>query len=88
MDENINISELKEMVKRFCDERDWDKFHTAKDLANILQNIKGKYLMNINNDDFVIDTFGAPSLEKEYLNMCDLTKNAHRSRRVELFYWN
>jgi NTP pyrophosphatase (non-canonical NTP hydrolase) len=27
------IAELKEMVKRFSEERDWDRFHNAKDLA-------------------------------------------------------
>ncbi len=58
------------------------------DLAKILQNISGKYLLNINKDNFVIETFGPPSLEKQYANMCNLTKNGSRSRRVELFYWN
>ena len=33
MDEEINIKELKNIVKKFCDDRDWDKFHNAKDLA-------------------------------------------------------
>jgi NTP pyrophosphatase (non-canonical NTP hydrolase) len=33
MDGKTKISELKAMVKRFNDERDWDQFHNAKDLA-------------------------------------------------------
>jgi NTP pyrophosphatase (non-canonical NTP hydrolase) len=33
MDNEINIRELKEKVKGFCDERDWDQFHNAKELA-------------------------------------------------------
>mgnify|MGYP003988897147 CR=1 len=33
MDTKTNIHELKELVKSFCDERDWDQFHNAKDLA-------------------------------------------------------
>lgn len=33
MDNNTKIQELKEKVKKFCDERDWDQFHNAKDLA-------------------------------------------------------
>ena len=33
MDHQTNISELKEKVKMFCEERDWDQFHNAKDLA-------------------------------------------------------
>ena len=27
------IQELTEMVKKFCEERDWDQFHNPKDLA-------------------------------------------------------
>ena len=33
MDEKTNINELKEKVKKFCEDRDWDQFHNAKDLA-------------------------------------------------------
>jgi len=33
MDDKTNIKQLKEMVKTFCEERDWDKYHNAKDLA-------------------------------------------------------
>lgn len=33
MDDNSNIKDLKNLVKKFCDERDWDKYHNAKDLA-------------------------------------------------------
>jgi len=33
MDNETNIQELKEKVKKFCDERDWDQFHNIKDLA-------------------------------------------------------
>jgi NTP pyrophosphatase (non-canonical NTP hydrolase) len=32
-DENTNLQELKDLIKHFCDERDWDKYHNAKDLA-------------------------------------------------------
>jgi NTP pyrophosphatase (non-canonical NTP hydrolase) len=32
-DPTTTISELKEQVKRFCEARDWDKYHNAKDLA-------------------------------------------------------
>lgn len=32
-DENTNIKQLKEIVKIFCEEREWDQFHNAKDLA-------------------------------------------------------
>lgn len=33
MDSETNISELKEMIKQFCEDREWDKYHCAKDLA-------------------------------------------------------
>lgn len=33
MDQKTSIHELKEKVKQFCEERDWDQFHNAKDLA-------------------------------------------------------
>jgi len=33
MDTQTNIHELKEKVRKFCEDRDWDQFHNAKDLA-------------------------------------------------------
>ena len=33
MDHETNIQELKEKIKKFCEDRDWDQFHNAKDLA-------------------------------------------------------
>jgi len=33
MDEKSNIKELKILVKKFCEERDWNQYHNAKDLA-------------------------------------------------------
>jgi len=33
MDNKTNISEMKEKIKRFCEDRDWDQYHNAKDLA-------------------------------------------------------
>jgi NTP pyrophosphatase (non-canonical NTP hydrolase) len=32
-DSSVTLSELKETVKKFCEERDWDQFHSGKDLA-------------------------------------------------------
>lgn len=29
----ITIEELTELVRKFCEERDWDQFHNPKDLA-------------------------------------------------------
>lgn len=33
MDHKTNIHELKETVKKFCEDRDWDQYHNAKELA-------------------------------------------------------
>ena len=33
MDEHATIQELKEKVQKFCEDRDWDQFHSPKELA-------------------------------------------------------
>jgi len=33
MDDKTSVSDLKRKVRSFCDERDWGKYHNAKDLA-------------------------------------------------------
>ena len=33
MDSKTNVHELKEKIKKFCEDRDWDQYHNAKDLA-------------------------------------------------------
>lgn len=33
MDHKTTVHELKEKFKKFCEDRDWDQFHNAKDLA-------------------------------------------------------
>lgn len=32
-DDKIYLSQLKEKVKSFCEQRDWDQFHSAKELS-------------------------------------------------------
>ena len=32
-DKEITVEELKNKVKEFCEKRDWDKFHSPKELA-------------------------------------------------------
>ncbi len=32
-DNKTNINELKNVVKKFCDDRNWDQFHNPKDVA-------------------------------------------------------
>ncbi len=33
MDSKTNIQELKEKVKKFCEDRNWDQYHNAKELT-------------------------------------------------------
>jgi hypothetical protein len=33
MDSRTTLTDLKLLVKKFCEARDWDQFHGAKDLA-------------------------------------------------------
>ena len=33
MDNKTNINELKEKIKKFCEDRDWDQYHNAKELS-------------------------------------------------------
>lgn len=33
MESRTNIHELKEKIRQFCQERDWDQYHNPKDLA-------------------------------------------------------
>jgi len=32
-DQDTSVAKLKDQVRRFCDERRWDRYHNAKDLA-------------------------------------------------------
>ncbi len=45
-DEERKIHELKELIKEFCEKRDWDQFHNAKDLA-IALSIEASELLEI-----------------------------------------
>jgi len=33
MDDNTTVDKLKNLVKQFCEEKNWDQFHNPKDLA-------------------------------------------------------
>ena len=45
-DNERKIHELKDKIKKFCDERDWDQFHNAKELA-IALSIEASELLEI-----------------------------------------
>ena len=33
MDDKTTLGDLKDEIRLFCEERDWDRYHNAKDLA-------------------------------------------------------
>lgn len=33
MDNQTTIKQLKDIIQKFCEDRDWDQYHNAKDLA-------------------------------------------------------
>jgi len=57
-------------------------------LNKILKNIKGKYLMNINYNDFIINLFGEPNMKIKIKNNSVNNKYIKDSKRYELFYFN
>jgi DNA adenine methylase len=57
-------------------------------IKNALDRIKGKYLLNINEDEFVLQLFGKPQKRKEFTNFGINGRISGKSKRVELFYYN
>ena len=45
-DSETNLHEFKEKIKKFCEARDWDRFHNAKELA-IALSIEASELLEI-----------------------------------------
>ncbi len=56
------------------------------DLKEILDSIEGKYLLNINEDEFIKKIFGKPYLRKEYINYGMNGRLREKTKRIELFY--
>ena len=71
MDHKENIYELKEKIRRFCEERDWDQFHGAKELAigvitessELLEHFRFK--TNKESDKMLLDSKKKAELSKE-----------------------
>ena len=58
------------------------------EMKQSLDNIKGKYLLNINEDEFVLKLFGKPQKRKEFVNFGINGKNGIKTKRIELFYYS
>ena len=58
------------------------------DIKKSLDMIKGKYLLNINEDEFVLQLFGKPQKRKEFTNFGINGRISSKTKRIELFYYN
>ncbi|MFH1181610.1 MAG: nucleotide pyrophosphohydrolase [Candidatus Woesearchaeota archaeon] len=69
MDSKTNIQELKERIRKFCEARDWDQFHGAKDLAIGIVTESSELLehFRFKSEDEIKKMLGAPD-KKEKLS--------------------
>jgi NTP pyrophosphatase (non-canonical NTP hydrolase) len=66
-DHERKLIELKEKIKDFCDKRDWDQFHNAKELA-IALSIEASELLEIfrwKNPEEVKELFNNPKKKED-----------------------
>lgn len=66
-DGNTNVNELKAMVKKFCEAREWDEFHCPKNLAAGLVTEASELLQifRFKNDEEVVEMMK----DERYLTM-------------------
>ena len=77
-DSEASLEELKEMVKKFCEERDWDRYHAPKELCTGLV-IEAAELL---------DHFRAMSSEEQIAALSDPKKGREiRDELADSFYW-
>ena len=77
MDTNITIEELKNVVKRFCEDRDWDQFHNPKELAIGIATEAGELLQRFRFKS-----------EEDIANMMQLsTKQAIEEELADVLYF-
>jgi len=79
LDDNVaRVADLKQMVKKFSEERDWDQFHNAKDLA----------IGIVTEASELLETFRFKS-EKEVESMFenDSTAKNIRDELADIFYF-
>ena len=73
-----NINQMLEIVKKFCEDRDWDQFHNPKDLAIGLSTESNELL----------DLFRFKSEEQMQEMMKDPTKREHISEELaDIFFF-
>jgi NTP pyrophosphatase (non-canonical NTP hydrolase) len=78
MDNQTIVEELKDIVKQFCIERDWDQYHNAKDLT-IALSIEVSELLEI---------FRWKSLDEiEQLFLADKKRDEIEDEVADIFYF-
>ncbi|ALP91039.1 nucleotide pyrophosphohydrolase [Clostridium butyricum] len=67
MDNKANIQELKDIIKQFCDDRDWEQFHNPKDLAIGLSTEANELLslFRFKNEDEMKEIFANPKKRED-----------------------
>lgn len=66
-DQETRLHDLKDKIRAFCEARDWDQFHNAKDLA-IALSIEASELLEIfrwKNENEVAELFKNPEKKEE-----------------------
>ena len=77
-DTKTRVAELKEMVRRFSEERDWDQFHNAKDLA----------IGIVTEASELLDTFRFKSeIEVDELFRNEISAKGIRNELADVFYF-
>ena len=85
MDNKTNIKQLKEKVKKFCDDRDWAQFHGAKDLAIAIITESSELLdiFKYKSEKEIKDLFNKPQ-KREHISeeLADIFKNLLRFAQI------
>ena len=64
-DNESNLNELKKIVQKFCEDRDWDQFHSPKELSIALSTESAELLeiFRYKNDDQIKEIMNGPKRE-------------------------
>ena len=67
VDDKTTIQELKDKVKKFCEDRDWDQYHNAKDLAIGIITESSELLENFRfkSEKQIEDLFNSPEKKEK-----------------------
>ena len=66
-DSCVTVSQMKDLVREFCEERDWDQYHNPKDLA----------IGMVTESSELLDIFRFKSSEDIEVIMADPVRSAH-----------